>query len=68
VFVLGAGTRVAQKKVKTGRLNGSKHEIIDGLAPDANVVAKGAGFLNDGDLVAVAGTNSAAAGAPNANK
>jgi RND family efflux transporter MFP subunit len=68
VFVLGAGNRVAQKKVKTGRLNGSKHEIIDGLAPDANVVAKGAGFLNDGDLVAVAGTNSAPVGAPNANK
>jgi RND family efflux transporter MFP subunit len=59
VFVLGADNRVTQKKVRTGRVNGARHEIVDGLAADAKVVAKGAGFLNEGDLVAVAAGSTA---------
>ncbi len=54
VFRLAAGGRVAQTLVKTGRRRGSEIEITDGLAADARVVVKGAGFLNDGDPVAVA--------------
>jgi len=45
--------RVSQVKVQTGRLAGERVEILDGLAADARVVAVGAGFLNDGDLVRV---------------
>jgi len=45
--------RVAQVKLRTGRLAGDRVEIVQGLAADARVVASGAGFLNDGDLVRV---------------
>jgi RND family efflux transporter MFP subunit len=47
------GDRVAQVKVATGRRAGDRVEIVDGLAPDARVVATGAGFLADGDVVRV---------------
>ena len=46
-------SRVSQLKVQTGRLAGDQLEILGGLAPDTRVVAAGAGFLNDGDLVRV---------------
>ncbi len=52
VFALQDG-RVAQRKVQVGRRVGDRVEIVDGLAPDATIVAAGAGFLNDGDLVQV---------------
>ena len=45
--------RVSQVKVQTGRLAGDQLEILGGLPADARVVATGAGFLNDGDLVRV---------------
>jgi HlyD family secretion protein len=45
--------RVAQLKVRTGRLVGNRVEILDGLPADARVVASGGSFLNDGDLVRV---------------
>jgi RND family efflux transporter MFP subunit len=48
-----AGDRVARQKVQTGRRLGDRIEIVDGVAPDAQLVARGAGFLNDGDLVQV---------------
>ena len=51
VFVLGGDSHVSQVKVQTGRRLGGKVEIISGLKPDAVLVASGAGFLNDGDLV-----------------
>jgi len=51
VFVLGAGNHVSQVKVQTGRRLGDRVEVISGLKPDAELVASGAGFLNDGDLV-----------------
>jgi RND family efflux transporter MFP subunit len=53
VFAL-QGDRVAQRKVQVGRRTGDRVELVDGLAPDATIVARGAGFLNDGDLVQVA--------------
>jgi hypothetical protein len=36
-----------------GRRAGDRIEVIDGLAPDAQVVATGTGFLADGDIVRV---------------
>ena len=51
VFRLNADSRVTQLKVTTGRRLGDRVEVIDTLAPTAQVVVSGAGFLNDGDLV-----------------
>lgn len=53
VLRVGPDHRVAQLKVQTGRLAGDRIEIVGGLPPDARIVAKGAGFLNDGDLVRI---------------
>ncbi|HYF57960.1 MAG TPA: efflux RND transporter periplasmic adaptor subunit [Burkholderiaceae bacterium] len=60
------GERAVQQKVRTGRRAGERIEILEGVAPDARLVASGAGFLNDGDLVQVAAAPRAAAaqGAP----
>jgi RND family efflux transporter MFP subunit len=51
VYRLNPDSRVSQVKVQTGRLLGDQLEIVSGLPPDARIVAAGAGFLNDGDLV-----------------
>ena len=45
--------RVAQTKVALGRRVGERIEIVEGLGADVQVVASGAGFLTDGDLVRV---------------
>ena len=51
VFRLNPDSRVSQVKIGTGRRLGERIEVVSGLAPDAQVVVEGAGFLNDGDLV-----------------
>jgi RND family efflux transporter MFP subunit len=61
VYRLNPDGRVAQAKVQTGRLAADRVEILAGLAQDARVVAAGAGFLNDGDLVRVVDAGAAAA-------
>jgi RND family efflux transporter MFP subunit len=53
VFKLGSDGRVRLVKVKTGRREGDRVEITDGLATEDTVVDSGVGFLVDGDLVAV---------------
>jgi len=53
VYRVGPDSRVAQVKVQTGRMAGDRIEIANGLSADARIVANGAGFLNDGDLVRV---------------
>ncbi len=57
VFKVNSDQRVTQVKVQTGRrfktTQGEQVEILQGLPGDAVVVASGAGFLNDGDLVKV---------------
>lgn len=45
--------RVEQIRVKTGRRNADRVEIVAGLKPELRVVASGAGFLADGDVVRV---------------
>lgn len=54
VFVLQAGTpsKVKQVRVKLGRQAEGMMEV-EGIAADAQVVASGAGFLADGDVVRV---------------
>lgn len=52
VFVLGPQNKVRQTKVKLGRQTDGRIEV-EGLAADAAVVATGAGFLSDGDVVKV---------------
>ncbi len=60
VFRLEGEDRVAQVKVVPGRRLGPQVEIVEGLPPQARVVASGAGFLSDGDAVkVVAATDSA---------
>ena len=66
VYRLGSDNRVAQVKVQTGRISGDQLEVVSALNADARLVASGAGFLNDGDLVRVVEDGKAvpASGAP----
>lgn len=61
VFRLNQDQRVSQIKVQPGRRIGDRIEVLSGLAPDAQIVAAGAGFLNDGDLVRNTGAPAQAA-------
>ena len=62
VFVLGTDQRVQQRKVQTGRRLADRVEVLSGIEAQASIAVRGAGFLNDGDLVRVvapdAGTSS----------
>ena len=62
----GETGHVSQAKVQTGRRLGEQVEIIEGLAPDAQVVVRGAAFLTDGDLVRVVDEAAAPAAVPGA--
>jgi HlyD family secretion protein len=53
VYRVGPDNRVAETKVEVGRRVGDRVEITRGLAPDMRLVATGAGFLADGDVVRV---------------
>lgn len=61
VFRMNADNRVSQLKVQPGRRLADRIEIISGVPTDAVLVANGAGFLNDGDLVKVVADTPAAA-------
>lgn len=61
VFRLNQDQHVSQVKVQPGRRIGDRIEVLSGLAPDAQIVAAGAGFLNDGDLVRNTGAPAQAA-------
>jgi HlyD family secretion protein len=58
VFEVKPDNRVAQRRVNVGRRTVDRTEVINGLTAQTSIVASGAGFLNDGDLVSI---NSAAA-------
>ena len=69
VFRVNPDNRVTQLKVQIGRIAGDRLEVLGGVGSDARIVASGAGFLNDGDLVRVvdgAAPSTAAAGAARA--
>jgi len=53
VFELGTGDVVTRRGVKTGRRQGDRVEIVEGLAKNARIVASGSAFLADGDKVTV---------------
>jgi RND family efflux transporter MFP subunit len=67
VYRVNPDSRVSQVKVQTGRLAGDQLEILSGLDGDPRIVAAGAGFLNDGDLVRVADAPAALPGLPTAS-
>ena len=48
--------RVHEVKVETGRRRGNDVEILSGVDEGARLALAGGAFLNDGDLVAIAGT------------
>ena len=51
VFRLNADQHVSQIKVTPGRRLGDRIEVLGGLTANTQIVVRGAGFLNDGDLV-----------------
>ena len=53
VFQLGTDNTVRRRGVKTGRRQGDRVEITEGLSETAHIVASGGAFLADGDKVAV---------------
>ncbi|MBC7982821.1 MAG: efflux RND transporter periplasmic adaptor subunit [Candidatus Obscuribacterales bacterium] len=53
VFVVGPGDKVTQRRVQVGRFFNDNVEIVDGVSVTDAVVARGAGFLRDGDHVRV---------------
>jgi len=53
VMRVGPDNRVSQRKVQTGRVLGEQVEILSGITPEDRLVASGASFLSDGDLVRV---------------
>ena len=55
VFTVDAEGRVSERAVEPGAAHGDMVEVRAGLAQDQRVVARGAGFLGDGDLVRVVG-------------
>lgn len=53
VMRVGADNKVSQLKVQTGRTQGDQVEILSGLKPEDRLVASGASFLSEGDVVRV---------------
>ena len=64
VFVVKPDNRVTQQKVVAGRRLTDRIEVREGLSADTSIVAQGAGFLNDGDLVKIAPAAPVQANAP----
>lgn len=55
VFVMGEGGKVLQRRIESGPPQGDFIEVRSGLKDGERVVARGAGFLSDGDIVKVIG-------------
>ncbi|MFT3663817.1 efflux RND transporter periplasmic adaptor subunit [Piscinibacter sp.] len=66
VLRVGPDSKVQQVKVSTGRRWADRVEITGGVDRNARVVAAGAGFLGDGDLVRVVDAAPAAPSAASA--
>ncbi|MBB1472494.1 efflux RND transporter periplasmic adaptor subunit [Luteimonas sp. MC1782] len=60
VFTVDADNRVRERGVAVGGAHGDMVEVREGLAQGDRVVARGAGFLGDGDLVRVVESADAA--------
>lgn len=57
IFRVNKDSRISQLKVQVGRRLNARVEVLDALPADIKIVASGAGFLNDGDLVKVVAAN-----------
>lgn len=64
VLRVGPDSRVVSTKVAVGRRSADRVEILSGLAAADRVVATGAAFLGDGDLVRVVEEQAAATAPP----
>lgn len=53
VYIVGSDNRVQARTILAGTRAGNLVEVLSGLQPQDAVVTDGAGFLKDGDLVAV---------------
>src|SRR5690606_27236471 len=53
VFTVDGENRVREQGIEVGPTHGDQIEVRSGLPADARVVARGAGFLGDGDVVRV---------------
>lgn len=53
VFVMGENNKVLQRRIESGPPQGDSVEVRSGLKDGEKVVARGAGFLSDGDIVKV---------------
>lgn len=60
LYRVNSDNRVSQVKVQTGRIVGDRVEVLTPLDASARLVAAGAGFLNDGDMVRVVASPVAA--------
>lgn len=61
VFRLNSNNRVSKIRVETGRRINDRVEVLGGIPSDALLVASGAGFLNDGDVVRAVSDSASAA-------
>jgi len=61
VLRVGPDNRVVQLKVQTGRRVGDQIELLSGVTPQDRLVASGASFLSEGDVVRVVEAAPAAA-------
>lgn len=64
VFRVNPDNRVTQVKVQIGRMAGDRLQVLSGITSDMRIVASGGGFLNDGDLVRIAGAPPNGVAAP----
>ncbi|MBF0153623.1 MAG: efflux RND transporter periplasmic adaptor subunit [Magnetococcales bacterium] len=53
VFEWVSGDKVANHKIVTGRRQGQRVEVVEGVTPASRIVAAGGAFLHDGDHVRV---------------
>lgn len=59
VYVLGAGNVVERRRVEQAGVRDEMIELTAGVAAGEVIAVKGAGFLKDGDTVAIANTTAA---------
>jgi len=57
VFVVNEKQGVQRRRIETGTVRNGRVEITSGLEPKDRVVARGAGFLKDGDQIRVVETD-----------
>ena len=64
VYTIGPRNAVRFNPITTGVRNGTQVQVVSGLEANQQVVVQGAGFLGEGDVVAVAPARATRAAAP----